>query len=100
MEAQFHCREQVILPGRHCLLHDKDDFFAKENILLSNKYWKTNISVTEGASPNDETIKANNLSMDTSDEDSGDTETTQVGPLIFDPTPQLESDERHSACCH
>ena len=30
-----------------------------------------------------------------SDEDSGDTRATQVGPLTFDPTPQLEDDEQH-----
>ena len=96
MEAQFHCREQVIqLPGRRRSMHGKDKFLAEENILLSNKYQKTNILVTDGASPEGETIKANNLSTDTSDEDIGDTETTRVGPLTFDPTPQLEDDEQH-----
>ena len=48
-----------------------------------------------GASPDDETIKANNLSTEMSDKDVGDTEITGVGPLTFDPTPQLEDDERH-----
>ena len=33
--------------------------------------------------------------METSDEDSGETETTQVGPLTFNPTPQLEEGEGH-----
>ncbi len=74
-------------------MHDEDKFLAEENILLSDKYQKTNILVTDGASPDDETIKANNLSTETSDEDIGDTETTRVGPLTFDPTPQLEDDE-------
>ena len=76
-------------------MHGEDEFLAKENILLSNKYQKTDISVTEGASPDNETIKTNNLSTETSDEDIGDTETTRVGPLTFDPTPQLEDDEQH-----
>ncbi len=93
MEAQFHHREQ--LPGRRRSMHGKDEFLAEENILLSNEYQKTDISVTEGASPNDETIKANNLSMEASDEDIGDKETTRVGPLTFDPTPQLEDDKQH-----
>ena len=96
MEAQFHHQEQVIqLPGRRCSMHGEDEFLAKEIILLSDEYQKTDISVTEGASPDDETIKANNLSTETSDEDIGDTETTRVGHLTFDPTPQLEDDKRH-----
>ncbi len=35
------------------------------------------------------------MSQATSDEDSGDTKAIQVGPLTFDPTPQLEDDEQH-----
>jgi len=77
MEAQFHRREQVIqLPGHRCLMHNEEEFLAKENILLSDENQKTNIPVTEGASPDNETIKANNLSTETSDKDNGDTETT------------------------
>jgi len=96
MEAQLHRQEQVIqLPGRHCSMHGEDEFLAKEIILLSDEYQKIDILVTEGASPDDETIKANNLSTETSDEDIGDTETTRVDPLTFDPTPQLEDNERH-----
>ena len=96
MEAQFHRREQVIqLPGRRRLMHDEGEFLAEENILLSDEYQKANILMTEGASPDDETIKADNLSTEPSDKDIGDTETTRVDPLTFDPTPQLEDDERH-----
>jgi hypothetical protein len=51
--------------------------------------------VSEGASPDDETIQASNVSRATSDKDNGDTRATQVGPLTFDPTPQLEDDEQH-----
>jgi hypothetical protein len=96
MEAQFHRWEQVImLPGCCRLLHDRDRFLSKDIILLNNEYRKTNTLVSEGASPDDETIKASNLSTETSDEDSGETETTQVGPLTFNPTPQLEDDKGH-----
>ena len=92
----FHHQEQVIqLPGRRRSMHGKDKFLAEENILLSDEYQKTDILVTEGVSPIDETIKANNLSMETSDEGIGDTEITRVGPLTFETTPQLEDDERH-----
>ena len=62
MEAQFHRQEQVIqLPGHRHSMHGEDEFLAEENILLSNEYQKTDISVTEEASPDDETIKANNF---------------------------------------
>jgi hypothetical protein len=76
-EANFHRQEHVIqLPGRRHLMHDEDEFLAKENILLSDDYKKTTFSATEGASPDDETIKAGNVHTDTSDEDEQETETT------------------------
>jgi hypothetical protein len=75
-------------------MHNKDnEFLAKENILLTNSYCKNDTSVSEGAGPNDKTIQASNLSQAMSDEDSSGTEATQVGPLTFDPTPQLEDYE-------
>jgi hypothetical protein len=75
-------------------MHNKDNkFLAKENILLTNSYCKNDTFVSEGAGPNNKTIQASNLSQATSDEDSGGTKATQVGPLTFDPTPQLEDDE-------
>ena len=96
MEANFHRQEHVIqLPGRRRLMHEEDEFLAKENLLLSEEYRKTNFLGTEGASHNDETIKAGNVHMDASDEDKQETETTQIGPLTFNPTPQLEDDEQH-----
>jgi hypothetical protein len=77
-------------------MHDEEDtFLAKENILLTNSYRKNDTSVSEGTGPDDEIIQASNLSQVTSDKDSSDTKATQVGPLTFDPTPQLEDDERH-----
>ena len=94
MEANFHHQEHVIqLPGRRHLMHDEDEFLVEENIPLSDNYKNTTFSATEGASHDDETIKAGNVYMDTSDEDEQETETTQIGPLTFDPTPQLEDDE-------
>jgi hypothetical protein len=74
---------------------EDNEFLAEENVLLTNSYCKNDTLGSEGASPDDETIKASNLSQATSDEDSGDTRATQVGPLTFDPTPQLEDDEQH-----
>ncbi len=95
MESQFHQREHVLqLPGCCHLMHQEDNtFLVEENILLTNSYCKNDTSVSEGADPNNETIQASNSSQATSDEDSGDTKATQVGPLTFDPTPQLEDDE-------
>jgi len=52
-------------------MHDKDEFLAKENILLSDNYKKTDFLVTEGASHDDETIKAGNVHTDTSDFQNG-----------------------------
>ena len=96
MEANFHRREHVIqFPGRRRSMHDEEEFLAEENLLLSDEYKKTDTSVTEGASHDDETIKAGNVQTDTSDEDEQETETARVGPLTFDPTPQLEDDEQH-----
>ncbi len=97
MESQFRQQEHVLqLPGRRHCMHDKDDeFLAKENVLLTDSDHKNDSLVSEGASPDDETIKAGNLSQATSDKDNGDTRATQVGPLTFDPTPQLEDDEQH-----
>ena len=77
MKANFLCQEHVIqLPGRCRLMHSEDEFLAKDNILLSDDYIKTDFSATEGASHDDETIKAGNVHTDTSDEDEQETETT------------------------
>ncbi len=72
MEANFYRQEHVIqLPGRRRLMHDKDgfhkdEFLAKENLHLSNEYYKkTNTLVTEGASHDNETIKAGNVHIHT-----------------------------------
>jgi hypothetical protein len=99
MESQF-CQQEHVLqhPGRRHLMHKEDDeFLAKENVLFTDSNHKNNTLVSEGASPDDEIIKASNLSQVTSDEDNGDTRATQVGPLTFNPTPQLEDDESNTS---
>ena len=96
MEANFHRQQHVIqLPGRRRLMDEEDEFLAEENLLLSEDYRKKDFSATEGASHDDETIKAGNVHTDTSEEDEQETETARIGPLTFDPTPQLEDDEQH-----
>ena len=96
MEANFHRQQHVIqLPGRRRLMDEADEFLAEENLLLSEDYRKKDFSATEGASHDDETIKAGNVHTDTSEEDEQETETARIGPLTFDPTPQLEDDEQH-----
>ncbi len=59
MEANFHRQQHIVqFPGRCRLMHNEAEFLAKENLLLSDKYYKkTNTLVTEGASHNDETTK-------------------------------------------
>jgi hypothetical protein len=96
MESQFCQQEHVLqLPGRCHLMHNEvNEFVAKKNVLLTDSNRTNDTSVSEGASPDDETRKASNLSQATSDKDSGDTRATQVGPLTFDPTPQLGDDEQ------
>ena len=69
-------------------MNDEDEFLAKENLLLSDKYHKkTDALVTEGASHDEETIKTGNVHTDTSNKDKLETETTRIGPLTVDPTP-------------
>ena len=68
-------------------MHDEDEFLAEKNLLLSDEYKKTNVLATEGASHDDETIKAGSVHMDTSDEDEQETETTRIGPLNSIPLP-------------
>ena len=51
-------------------MHNKDDeFLAKENVLLTDSDHKNDTLVSEGASPDDETIKASNLSQAPSDKE-------------------------------
>jgi hypothetical protein len=63
---------------------------AEENILLPNK---KDTLASEGATVNDETVKASNST--TTQPTSKESTATQVGPLTFDPSPQLKDDEQH-----
>jgi hypothetical protein len=85
MEAQFHWQKHILqLLRRCCLLHNKEVFLAKENILLINNFQKNNTSVSERASPNSKMVQTNNLSLDKSGKDSNESEAIQA--------PQLEED--------
>jgi len=63
---------------------------AEENVLLPNK--KDTLAF-EGATVDDETIKASNLT--TTQPTSKEFTATQVGLLTFDPSLQLKDDEQH-----
>ncbi len=63
---------------------------AEENILLPNE---KDTLASEGATVNNETIKASNLT--TTHPMSKESTATQVGLLTFDPSPQLKDDEQH-----
>jgi hypothetical protein len=59
MEAQYHHNKKVLLLlGQHHHLIDQPEFMAEENVLLPNK---KDTLASEGATVNNETIKASNL---------------------------------------
>ncbi len=74
------------MPGR---LHLDEDFTAKENVHANIP--KKPITDSEGATSNDLTVRANNLSSGKADKE--EKETTRMGPLTFDVNPELEEDE-------
>ncbi len=91
MEAQYHCNKNVLLlPGQRHQLIDQPEFMAEENVLLPNK---KDFLASDGATVDNETVKVSNLT--TSQPMSKESTATQVGPLIFDPSLQLEDDEQH-----
>ena len=91
MEAQYHCNKKVLLLlGQHHHLIDQPEFMAEENVLLPNK---KDTLASEGATVNNETIKASTLT--TTQPMSKESTATQVGPLTFDLSLQLEDDEQH-----
>jgi hypothetical protein len=63
---------------------------AEKNVLLPNE---TDALASEGATVNNETIKASILT--TTQPTSKESTATQVGPLTFNPSPQLKDDEQH-----
>jgi hypothetical protein len=74
------------MPGR--LLLDKD-FTAKENIHANIP--KKPITDSEGATSNDLTVQANNLLSGKGDRE--EKETTRMGLLTFNVSPELEEDK-------
>jgi hypothetical protein len=91
MEAQYHCNKKVLLlPGQRHQLIDQPEFMAEENALLPNK---KDTLASEGATVDNETIKTSNLT--TTQPTNKESTATQVGPLIFDHSLQLEDDEQH-----
>ncbi len=74
------------MPGR---LHLDEDFTAKENDHADIP--KKPIRDSEGATSNNLTVQANNLSSGKGDKE--EKETTRMGPLTFNVNPELEEDE-------
>ncbi len=86
-EAQYHQREHVLqMPGR---LHLDEEFNAEENVHADIP--KKPITDCEGATSNDLTVQASNLSSGKGDKE--EKETTRMGPLTFDVNLKLEEDE-------
>ncbi len=86
-EAQYHQWEHVLqMPGQ---LHLHIEFTAKENVHAD--ILKKPITDSEGATSNDLTVQANNLSSEKGGKE--EKQTTRMGPLIFDVNPKLEDDE-------
>ncbi len=86
-EAQYHQQEHALqMPGQ---LHLDKDFTAKENVHADIP--KKPITDSEGATSNNLTVRANNLSSGKGDKE--EKETTRMGPLTFDVNPELEEDK-------
>jgi hypothetical protein len=86
-EAQYHQREHVLqMPVR---LHLDKEFTAKENV--HTNILKKPIMDSEGATSNDLTVQASNLSSEKGHKE--EKQTTRMGPLTFDVNPELEEDK-------
>jgi hypothetical protein len=89
MEAPFFQREKVLeFPGRRDLMDNivPEVFIAEENLNYNKE-----VSVNEGVSEDDETIKTSNLSPPPVDE--SPSEVIRRGPLTFDFSPSQEEGE-------
>jgi hypothetical protein len=83
-EAQYHCREHVLqMPGR---LHLNEEFTAEENVHAD--ILKKPSLASEGATSNNVTVQASNLSSEK--ESKEEKQTTRMGPLTFDVNPKLK----------
>jgi hypothetical protein len=86
-EAQYHQREHVLqMPGR---LHLDKEFTAKENV--HTNILKKPLRDSEGATSNDLTVQASNLSSEKGNKE--EKQTTRMGPLTFDVNPELEENK-------
>jgi hypothetical protein len=91
MEALYFQQEKVLVyPGRRDLMDDielvPEEFVAEENLNYNKE-----VSVDEGVSEDDKTIKTSNLPPLPSFENPS--EAIRCGPLTFDPLPPQEEDE-------
>ncbi len=87
-EAQYHQREHVLqMPGQ---LHLNKEFTAKKNIHTG--ILKKPLTASEGATSNNLTVQASNLSSVKGDME--EKQITRMGPLTFNVNPELEVDER------
>jgi hypothetical protein len=89
MEAPYFQREKVLeFPGCRDLMDDivPEEFIAEENLNYNKK-----VSVNEGVSEDDKSIKTSNLPPPPADE--SPSEVIRRGPLIFDPRPSGDEGE-------
>jgi hypothetical protein len=91
MGALYFQREKVLVyPGRKDLMNNielvPEEFIAEENLNYNKE-----VSVDEGVSEEDETIKTSNLPPPPADENLS--EAIRRDPLTFDPSPPQEEDE-------
>jgi hypothetical protein len=86
-EAQYRQQEHVLqMPGQ---LHLHKEFTAKENVHAD--ILKKSITDSEGATSDNLTVQANNLSSEKGDK--VEKQTTRMGSLTFDVNPELEDDK-------
>ncbi len=74
------------MPGR---LHLDKEFTAKENVHAD--ILKKPLTDSEGATSDNLTVQASNLSSEKGDKE--EKQTTRMGPLTFDVNPNLKEDE-------
>ncbi len=87
VEVQYHQREHVLqMPGQ---LHLNKEFIPKENVHANIP--KKHITDSEGATSDNLTVQASNLSSGKVDKE--EKESTRMGPLTFDVNHELEEDK-------
>jgi hypothetical protein len=86
-EAQYHQREHVLqMPGQ---LHLDKEFTVEENVHAN--ILKKPLTDSEGATSDNLTVQASNLSSEKGDKE--EKQTTRMGPLTFDVNPELKEEE-------